>query len=214
MLTTLRRPPASGSARQLVVLCHGLGADGQDLIDLARAWSPALPDAVFVSPDGPEPCDMGPHGRQWFSLADRSPPALERGVRAAARELDPFVDAELERAGLPPDAYALMGFSQGAMTVLFAGLRRAVAPRCILAFSGALVAPGKLDEIRNRAPVLLAHGEIDEIVPVARTREAAAQLAAAGVPVETVYSPRMAHGLDQAGISAAALMLQRVFSAV
>lgn len=212
MLNTLRRAPKSGHARQLIVLCHGLGADGHDLIDLSQAWSPALPDAVFVSPDGPQPCDMAPYGRQWFSLADRSPALLEAGARAAALELDPFIDAELARAGLPADAYALMGFSQGAMTVLFAGLRRAVAPRCILAFSGALVAPGKLAEISNRAPVLLAHGEADEVVPASRSRDAAAALTAAGVPVETVFSPGLGHGLDDAGIASAALMLQRVFA--
>jgi phospholipase/carboxylesterase len=212
MLSTLRRPPRSGQVRQLVVLCHGLGADGQDLIDLAHAWSPALPDALFAAPDGPQPCDMAPHGRQWFSLAVRAPGPIEAGVRAAALELDPFIDAELSRAGLPPDAYALMGFSQGAMTVLFAGLRRPVAPRCILAFSGMLVAPGKLSEIANRAPVLLAHGEADEVVPASRSREAAAALAAAGVPVETSFTRGMGHGLSEAGIAQAALMLQRVFA--
>ncbi|MGO9998578.1 MAG: alpha/beta hydrolase, partial [Acetobacteraceae bacterium] len=131
-------PASKGVPRQLVVLCHGLGADGHDLIDLAPSWGHALPDALFVSVDAPFIHDSG-FGRQWWCVADRSPPVAAAGVRRAAGFLGPFIDAELARHNLPADAYALMGFSQGAMTALFAGLRRATAPRVILAFSGALI---------------------------------------------------------------------------
>jgi phospholipase/carboxylesterase len=207
------RPASRGPAQQLIVLCHGLGADGHDLIDIAPAWAHAVPDAAFVAPDAPFPCDMGPMGRQWFSVADRTPALLEQGVRAAAPFLDAFIDAELARMSLPADAYALMGFSQGAMTALYAGLRRPVAPRAILAFSGALIAPGKLaSEAANRAPVLLVHGEDDEVVPASRSREAEAALHAAGIPVEALFCPRLGHGIDDAGLSMGALFLQRAFT--
>src|SRR5580698_4119609 len=143
-LDALRWGPASkGTPRQLVVLCHGLGADSHDLIDLAHSWAHACPDAVFASVDAPFPHDSG-FGRQWWSVADRTPSVMEAGVRRAAGYLDAFIDAELRRLGLPADGYALMGFSQGAMTVLFTGLRRVTAPRAILAFSGALIAPDRL----------------------------------------------------------------------
>jgi len=206
-------PASRGVPRQLVVLCHGLGADGHDLIDLAPTWAHALPDAAFVAPDAPYPCDMAPSGRQWFSLADRTPARVEAGIRRAAPALDRFIDAELARLSLPADAYALMGFSQGAMMVLFAGLRRPVAPRAILAFSGALVAPASLaKELANRAPVLLVHGEADEVVPVSRSRDAAATLREAGVAVEETYSACLGHGIDDAGLTAGALSLQRGFA--
>ena len=206
--------PASGGApKQLVVLCHGLGADGYDLIDLAPTWARALPDAAFAAPDAPDPCDLGPTGRQWWSVADRSPPVVEAGVRRAATFLNPFLDAELARLGLPPEAYALMGFSQGAMTALFTGLRRATAPRAILAFSGALIAPGSLAaELTHRPPVLLVHGEADEVVAVERSREAETALRAAGVPVEATYVPRLGHGIDDTGLAMGALTLQRGFA--
>jgi phospholipase/carboxylesterase len=114
---------------------------------------------------------------------------------------------------LPPEAYALLGFSQGAMPVLFTGLRRAIAPRAILAFSGALVAPDSLaSELANRAPVLLVHGEADDVVPVQRSRDAEAALRAANVPVEAVYVPRLGHGIDDSGLAMGALALQRAFS--
>jgi len=205
-------PASKATPKQLVVLCHGLGADGHDLIDLAPTWSHALPDALFVSVDAPFPHESG-FGRQWWSVEDRTPAVMEAGVRRAAGFLDAFIDAELARLGLPAEAYALMGFSQGAMTVLFTGLRRPAAPRAILAFSGALVAPESLTgELANRAPVLLVHGEADDVVPVHRSRDAEAALRAANVPVEAAYVPRLGHGIDDTGLSMGALALQRAFA--
>ena len=212
-LDGLRWGPASkGVPQQLVVLCHGLGADGHDVIDLAPTWSHALPDALFVSVDAPFVHDSG-FGRQWWSVADRTPSVMEAGARRAAGFLDRFIDAELTRRDLPADAYALMGFSQGAMTVLFTGLRHVPPPRAILAYSGALIAPETLAlEMTGRPPVLLVHGEDDEAVPVSRSRDAEAALRAAGVPVEATYIPRLGHGIDDTGISLGALTLQRAFS--
>ena len=213
-LHVLRWGPASkGAARQLVVLCHGVGADGHDLIDLAPSWAHALPDALFIAPDAPEPYDGAPTGRQWFSLADRTPAELEAGARRAAPLLGAAIDAELERLGLPGDAVALMGFSQGAMMALHAGLRRRPPPRGILAFSGALLATASLaHEIVGHPPVLLVHGESDEVVPFARGPASEAALLAAGVPVQTLWRPGLGHGIDDAGLSAGALFLQRVFA--
>ncbi len=205
-------PASKAAPKQLVVLCHGLGADGHDLIDLAPAWSHAVPDALFVSVDAPYAHESG-FGRQWWSVLDRTPAVMEAGARSAAGFLDAFIEAELARLGLPAEAYALMGFSQGAMTVLFTGLRRATAPRAILAFSGALVAPETLAaELANRAPVLIVHGEADDVVPVQRSRDAETALRAANVPVEAVYVPRLGHGIDDTGLSMGALALQRGFA--
>lgn len=202
-----KRPP-----RQLVTLCHGIGADGHDLIGLADSWGAAVPDALFASVHAPERHPSG-FGRQWWDVGDRSPEVMEAGVRRAAVALNGFLDGELVRLGLPPDAYALMGFSQGAMTVLFTGLRRPVAPRAILAFSGALLAPRALAaEMRNKAPVLLVHGEADDVVPVSRSREAEQVLQAAGVPVESTFIPGLGHGIDDTGLAMGVLALQRAFA--
>jgi phospholipase/carboxylesterase len=205
-------PASKAKPKQLVVLCHGLGADAFDLIDLGPSWQHACPDALFASVHAPFLHDSG-FGRQWWSVADRSPPVMEAGARTAAAYLHGFIDAELARLDLPGKAYAMMGFSQGAMISLFTGLRRPVAPRAVLAFSGALVAPETLPaELANHAPVLIVHGEADETVPVTRSHDAEAALIAAGVPVEAHYIPRLGHGIDDTGISLGALALQRGFS--
>src|SRR5690242_18353856 len=145
MLLTLsgpsRKPASGGAPRQLVILLHGLGADGNDLIGLAPYWAPLLPDAEFVAPDAPFPCDMAPFGRQWFSLQDRSPLAILAGVRAAAPILDVFIDEALKARNLDESRLALVGFSQGTMMSLYVGLRRAKALAGIVGFSGALLGP-------------------------------------------------------------------------
>ena len=206
-------PAAKGQPRQLVVLLHGVGADGGDLIGLAPAWGQALPDALFVAPHAPDPYDMMPAAaggpRQWFSLADRTPARLLAGVRAAAPRLDAFITAELGRAGLDQDSVALAGFSQGAMMAMQCGLRRNPAPKAVLAYSGALVDP---DGIVNKAPVLLVHGAADDVVPIERSRQAEQRLRASGVPVETQWCAGLGHGIDQAGLSLGAQFLQRAFA--
>jgi len=204
-------PASKGAPKQLVVLCHGLGADAYDLLDLAPAWGEAVPDALFASVNAPDEHYSG-FGRQWWAVSDRRPAVVAEGVRRAAGYLNAFLDAELANVGLPTGAYALMGFSQGAMTVLYTGPRRPVPPCAILAFSGALIAPETLAaELRNNAPVLLVHGEADGQVPVERSREAETMLAAAGVPVEALYIPNLGHGIDEAGIAAGAAALRRGF---
>ncbi len=204
-------PQTGGAAKQLVVLCHGVGADGHDLIDLAPVLGAVLRDAAFAAPDGPEPYDGAPSGRQWWAIGDRNPARMEAGAEAARLLLDAFIDAELVRLGLGPDAYALAGFSQGAMMVLYAGLRRMVAPRAILAYSGALIAPDGLAARRNDAPVLLVHGEADGVVPASRSRDAEHALRAAGVPVQASYTPGLGHGIDQAGLATGLSALRKGF---
>jgi phospholipase/carboxylesterase len=205
-------PASKSEPKELIVLCHGLGADGFDLINLAPAWGEAVPDALFASVHAPDEHFSG-FGRQWWPIGDRRLEVMEGGARRAAGFLDAFIDAELGRLGLPADRYALMGFSQGAMTVLFTGLRRTVAPRLIMAFSGALIAPETLAaELRNAAPILLVHGEADGQVPVQRSRDAEAVLTAAGVPVEALYVQGLGHGIDDSGIALGAAALRQAFS--
>ena len=213
-----RLPPrSSGPARRLVVLLHGVGADGSDLIGLAPFFAEAFPDAAFAAPDAPFPCDMAAFGRQWFSLQDRDPARLAAGMRAVEPVVRAFLRDELQRLALPASALALVGFSQGAMTALHTGLRMAEPPAAILAYSGALLSPESL--VADRAatgaaapPVLLVHGESDGVVPVAASRLAESALRAAGIPVEALYIPGLDHSIDGAGLAAGTAALSAAFA--
>ena len=208
------RPPASGGKpRRLVILLHGLGADGNDLIGLAPYWARLLPDAEFLSPNAPFPCDMAPYGYQWFSSQDRSPEAVLGGVRAAAPILDAFIDEALEQRGLGSGELALVGFSQGTMMSLFVGLRRAEPVAGIVGFSGRLLAPELLaSELRSRPPILLVHGTEDPLVPYSSLAAAETTLKAAGVPVETVTSVGIGHSIDDQGLRRGGEFLKKVLS--
>ncbi len=211
-----RYGPAAGQApKQLVVLLHGLGADGNDLISLAPYFAQVLPEAAFVSPHAPFPCDMAPFGRQWFSLQERTLETMLGGVRMAAPILDGFLDAELEKAGLTAERLALVGFSQGTMMALHVGLRREAGPSAIVGFSGALLAAELLpDEIRGRPPVLLVHGAADEVVPAQSLPAAVAALETNQVPVTQELRPGLGHSIDERGLQLAMGFLAETFATV
>ena len=189
-----------------MVFLHGYGADGNDLIEIGRAWQGMLPHAAFVSPHAPRPCGQAPSGREWFPLTFRDPGERWTGVNAAAPALNAFLDAELARRQLPPQALALVGFSQGTMMALHVGLRRAVAPAAIVGYSGMLVVPENVDpdafaaEIKVKPPVLLIHGDQDELIPVQAVFHAAQGLAALDIPAEWHVSSGIGHGIDQEGL--------------
>ncbi|MEA2754644.1 MAG: phospholipase/carboxylesterase [Aliidongia sp.] len=205
-----RRPASGGPANALIVLLHGLGADGADLIELAGPLSGVLPDAAFVSPNAPEPCDMAPSGYQWFSLQDRDPARLSRAADRAAMPLAGFIEAELAALHLDRARLVLVGFSQGTMMALHVGLRLTPGPAAIVGFSGALLAPERLAaETGEAPPVLLIHGTADDIVPFERMAAATSALEAAGVATETLARPGLGHGIDEPGLNAAAAFLRR-----
>ena len=201
-----RLSPRSRTARQLVVFLHGYGADGNDLIELGRAWQQHLPEAAVVSPHAPEPCGMAPGGRQWFTLTFRDPNERWVGVNKAAPVLERFISAELARHQLPASALAVVGFSQGTMMALHVGLRRTAAPAAIVGYSGLLVLPPSSGpesikgEIKSRPPVLLVHGDHDELIPPQALFQSSQGLAALGLPVQWHLSAGIGHGIDAEGL--------------
>ena len=194
--------PASGEpATSLVVLLHGLGADGNDLFALAPQLAKSLPGAAFVAPSAPDPCDTAPTGRQWFSFQDDGWKTAGDGVRRAAAILDAFLDAELAQTGLDESRLALVGFSQGAMMAQHVGLRRAKACAGIAAFSGVFFrGEVQAGELTTETPILLVHGDLDETIPVAAHYEAVSTLLAAGLSVESHIRPSLGHGIDEPGL--------------
>ena len=212
-----RLAPRNGQAKRLVVFLHGYGADGNDLIEIGRAWQPLLPDTAFVSPHAPEPCGQAPTGRQWFNLTFRTPNERWDGSRKAAPILERFLETELARLKLPPQALALVGFSQGTMMSLHVGLRRTVPPAAIVGYSGLFVLPDDAEpaavagEIKARPPVLLVHGDQDQLIPPQALLQSAQDLAALEVPVEWHMSSGIGHGIDQEGLRHGGEFLARRF---
>jgi phospholipase/carboxylesterase len=206
------RPAASGRTESLLVFLHGYGADGADLLGLADVLGPHLPDTAFLAPDAPEPCAGAPFGRQWFPipwLDGSSETAARLGLVAAAADLDAFLDAQLAANRLPASALALFGFSQGAMMALHVAPRRSLPVAAVVACSGRLLAPERLaGEARAKPPVLLMHGDADEMVPFADMAAAGRALDAAGFDTHGHVMRGSGHGIAPDGLGAALSFLR------
>ena len=199
--------PARGPATHLVVLVHGYGADGQDLLGLANHWQSLLPTVAFAAPNAPTRVP-GSAGYQWFPISRIDPHEMQKGVEVAGPQLDEYLDGEPARLGLPPENLALAGFSQGTMLSLHVGLRRKVRPAAIVGFSGLLAGlppPGEIP------PILLTHGDSDQVIPPQAMFLAAAQLGAAGARVQWHLAHGMGHGIDPEGLAIAGEFLDLAF---
>jgi len=203
-----RLEPQSGTATHLVVLCHGYGADGNDLIGLAPQWRRALPTAAFVAPNAPERCPGA--GYQWFPISRLDPHEMHKGVEDAAGMLETFVKTELARLALSSDRLALVGFSQGTMMVLQVGLRGPFKPAAIVGFSGLLTGAPPLAQAAT-PPILLTHGDSDTVIPPEALLMTAAALGAAGFRVQWHVSPGLGHGIDATGLEMAGHFLADAF---
>jgi phospholipase/carboxylesterase len=207
-------PAAGGPATSLVIFLHGVGADGHDLIGLAPMLRRYLPNTAFLSPHAPEPCDMAPMGRQWFSLMDRRHDALLQGVQRAAPDVAALLDAERDKRGLAADRCALFGFSQGTMTALHVAPRYQPALAGVVGCSGALIGAELLsDELRTKPPLLLMHGDLDEVVPVQALPAAREAFEGLDFSVQWEIRRGLGHGIDPEGIDRAGRFLAACFEA-
>lgn len=204
------QPANGGKPQQLIIFLHGYGADGNDLISLAPLFSESFPDAAFVSPNAPYPCEMSPFGRQWFPLIDRTPSVLLAGIQAATPILQHFIDDMQARFELPANKIALVGFSQGTMMSLFIAPRRAEALGGVVGYSGILRGEELLaDEVRSKPPICLIHGDMDEVVPYSGLEISWNALERVDITVEGHTRAGLGHGIDEEGINIAIEFLQR-----
>jgi phospholipase/carboxylesterase len=196
------KQPLSGQApRQIVLLLHGFGSNGADLISFAPQWQQAMPDALFLAPNAPQRCLFG-EGYQWWPLTELNPAAMAAGAASAAPAIDAFIDRKLAQYGLSEDNLAIVGFSQGTMMALHVGLRRGRQVAAIVGYSGMLTGAAELAHVPTaKPPALLIHGDADPIVPVSALQHAATELERLGIPVTSHVSRGLGHSIDETGLS-------------
>lgn len=213
VLKAERRAPVSGETRSCVVFLHGYGANGADLLGLADPLGEHLPDTLFVAPDAPEDCAGAPMGFQWFPIPwidGSSEEESMAGMNRAVEDVNAFLDALMVDEDLMPEQVAIFGFSQGTMMALHVAPRREDPVAGLVAFSGRLLQPEVLaDEVVSKMPVLLVHGDQDDVVPVQSLPEAAEGLQNAGFKEVFAHIQKgTAHGIAQDGLSVSLAFLR------
>ncbi|WP_226780732.1 alpha/beta hydrolase [Oceaniglobus trochenteri] len=214
-LDSKRAGAPKGEATAVVVLLHGYGADGADLLGLADPLGPHMPGVAFLAPDAPERCPGNPMGFQWFPIPwmdGSSEEEAEAGMRASVDDLNAWLDSVLADEGLSADRMIVVGFSQGTMMALHVAPRRREELAGVVGFSGRLVQPETLaDEVVSKMPVLLIHGDADEVVPPESLPAAAEALQEAGIDVYAHIMKGTGHGIAPDGLSVAlAFMRERL----
>lgn len=195
------KPRSGASPRKIVLLLHGFGSSGTDMIALAPHWQDAMPDAMFLAPHAPQRCAIMAAGYQWWGLSGFAPSALAAGAASAAPAIDAFIDRKLAQYGLTEADLALVGFSQGTMMALHIGLRRPRAVAAVVGYSGMLTATAELaNKEFSKPPVLLVHGSADPVVPIAAQHMAESELKRLGVEATTHISYGVAHSIDPVGL--------------
>jgi phospholipase/carboxylesterase len=212
-----QEPTSGAKPKQIIVLLHGYGSNGRDLISLAPYWQPSVPEAIFVSPDAPFPCEMGGGAmndsmRQWFSLAEYTPAKLLEGTQTAHPILSEYLDGLLKEYDLTNENMALVGFSQGTMMSLYTGLRRPEPIAGILGYSGALIGAEDLNVDTKKTPICLVHGEADSVVLVAAYHDAVKKLTDKGFDVSGHSTPNLEHSIDGQGIESGSKFLAKILN--
>lgn len=190
-------------AKKLVIFLHGYGATGNDLFSLTPYFADSLlGDAYFIAPDAPYPFELSPSfGRQWFGLSDRSEESLLKGVQNASEILTNFITEKLSELNLKFKDVILIGFSQGSMLAMHTALYAKETIPCVIAYSGALIAPHLLKSTTAKPHICLIHGEDDQVVPFESFEQTLLELQQAGIPVQAFSRKDLGHGIDEAGIS-------------
>lgn len=195
-------------AKKLIVMLHGVGSYGDDLIALAPIMSQTLSDCHFFSPNGLEAYDMAAFGYQWFSVRDRSWHVMMPQIIKNAILLQNIIAQKQQELGLTNAHTVLLGFSQGTMMASYLTLSASTAYNAMIGFSGILVYPQVLQN--TNTPICLIHGEEDRAVPHQESEKFQQYAHLHNINCQLKLVPNLSHSIDMSGIEFAINFLKKL----
>ena len=208
------KPEKDKEIKNAIILLHGYGGDGNDISMLCLNWKRHLPNTIFICPNGHQKCSINPSGFQWFDLTKDEPEyILEESLKAEVK-LNNFIDEIKNEFQLENKKICLSGFSQGCMISLNVGLRQLNKLGGIVGISGRLLMPESLEERKEGSypPVILIHGDADEVVPISSMHDAEKVLNKIKVNFLTHISKNVGHGIAPDGLAKAQEFIKNIFS--
>ncbi len=203
--------PKLGRASHLVVMLHGIGADGENLLPLYKDFIDILPNACFAAPNAPqkyhvEDAFIGEVGYQWFPLWGKTLPELIEGADVASKSLVEYINHMLDKLDLDYSKLILVGFSQGCLMAVHSSLMLPEKCLAVIGFSGAIISEA---HAISKPDICLIHGEDDEVVPFQQTVFAERKLKAISIHVETHLLDNLGHWIESRGINIAKEFLRK-----
>jgi len=195
-------PLSENEPKQMIILCHGYGGDGQDISVLANNWRRFLPDAVFLCPNAPEVCAVNPLGYQWFDMTIENDETILEKSLVAEKKLNTFLDQVLDNFQLDTKNLALVGFSQGCMMIIQTALKKKEQINCLVGYSGKIINKQHLSEnIVSRPKIFLMHGDRDTIVSPSHLLESKEFLVQQNLKIRTKIFKNCEHKISVEGSS-------------
>jgi phospholipase/carboxylesterase len=195
-------PLSEKKPKQIIILLHGYGGDGQDICTLAINWRRFLPDAIFLCPNAPEVCAVSPQGYQWYDLSSEKEDIILEKSLLAEEKIQKFIDEILEDFQLKPLNLALVGFSQGCMMGIQVALKKKEQISCLIGYSGKIINNKHLSaNIHSKPKILLMHGTNDTIVSPTHLLEAKEYLINSGLKIKTKLFKDCEHRIPVEGVS-------------
>lgn len=214
-IQTAARTPAHPSTKVLMVLLHGYGADGHNLIDLGQVWGRKFPYLECIAPNAPFPCEQG-MGYQWASLRNYSAEKMAADIQPVFPAIQKYLEYELEKRQLTYKNLILMGFSQGAylalhMSVFLANQGHVCAG--VMGYAGWMtLPPPSVQSPIHFPPILLVHGAADTVVPLQGSMTAKHILEPYGGAISLYICQNLGHSINPEGLHQGERFLKNILS--
>lgn len=198
--------------KKIIILLHGPDIPAAQMMHLAHLFAPHFPTVKFFAVEAPYVDPDHPERRVWLRSRDRTAASQVAALKEVTPAINRYIDEVLAEYEISERDIALVGFSEGAVAVLYAGLRRVQAVSGILCFAGCILDRNHLkEEIRSRPKVYLIQGDEDPYLPRQVVLDTIEVLMRSGVRVDSHFVRGKGHQIGKENLKYGSRFLAQLF---